>query len=193
MRKVLMLLAALMVVMASVGMGGSALASPIAGSAKQSEPIITGPDGKPLRPVSTFSIGEVSGTAAGTGRVSPMSFSFPCRGTFTDPLLETGLNGHKYIFQQTYIQCGGQANVSVRSSLWKCIRDGGPDDVSCTKLIKRGVYIHATAQSFSAPVNSPNCVGTSSTMYVLIADLLSWNGRGYPEQESAIRLVNCSF
>jgi hypothetical protein len=108
-----------------------------------------------------------------------------CVGSFDGPAADITTGMTSGIF----VQCSQSAALTVTSTLYRCVRDGGPDDFDCTPVaINRSGLVNQYYVNVTATYK---CSHSKSAEYQPEASGLSVNGVSYPDVFGNIVTVGC--
>ena len=126
--------------------------------------------------------GAQAGTRATPARPAQV-LGYKCHGTFEGPR-KSGTS----VFASTYINCIEPAAISASTALDKCVRVGGPDDFSCSTVIRSHGSTTGNAYYLNVPVYYSPC---RSGSYRPRAYYQTVDGIDYPDIVGNVVTVTC--
>jgi len=108
-----------------------------------------------------------------------------CKGSFVGPSADitTGMTSG------VFVQCTESATLTAGTTLYRCVRDGGPDDFDCTPVATN--FSGLVVQYYVNVQASYKCSHEKSAEYQPEADRLSVNGVDYPNVFGNVVSVAC--
>lgn len=125
--------------------------------------------------------GDGSLTVARPGVVTPADLGV-CRGTFEGPQ-----KSNSSVETSTFIQCSEPAAVTASTALDKCVRNGGPDDFTCTTVARS----HGSTSGKAYYLNVPVYYTCKTGQYRPRAYYQTVNGIEYPDVTGNVVTVTC--
>jgi hypothetical protein len=124
---------------------------------------------------------------APTGDLAPdIGIGGLCKGSFEGPSADITDGMTSGVF----VQCTESATLTAGTTLYRCVRDGGPDDFDCTPVATNfsGLVV---AYYVNVQASYTKCSHEKSAEYQPEADRLSVNGVDYPNVFGNVVSVGC--